>query len=75
MLLGTYFTITEKHIHMHIHPAGNAYLRPQPLDGHHSHMHNPMPAGSTAMSTPTNPRNTATTICRMCIISMSIEKC
>ena len=45
MLLGTYFTITEKHIHMHIHPAETHTHAHSHSDGHHSHTHNPMPAG------------------------------
>ena len=45
MLLGTYFTITEKHIHPHIHPA-ETHTHPHNYnDGHHTHTHDPMPAG------------------------------
>ena len=45
MLLGTYFTITEKHIHLHVHPAETHTHPHNHSDGHHSHTHDPLPVG------------------------------
>ena len=45
MLLGTYFTISEKHIHLHVHPAETHTHPHNHSDGHHAHSHDPMPEG------------------------------
>ncbi len=45
MLLGTYFTINEKHIHLHLHPAETHTHAHNHTDGHHTHTHEPMPKG------------------------------
>ncbi|MDF3003192.1 MAG: protein of unknown function transrane [Bacillota bacterium] len=40
MLSGTYFAITEKHIHSHIHQESTHEHRHSHNDGHHTHAHN-----------------------------------